>query len=1000
MCQYLLSLGGDIVSRIFISHSSRNNAEARAIRDWLISNGWDDYFLDLDPERGIVAGQRWERALHDAANRCQAVLFLVSAAWLESEWCEKELMLAHKLDKPMFGVIIDDKVSIASLPPKLKDFWQAVDLASGRDGMVIPTQSEDRAEEQHVTFSESGLKRLKAGLDRAGLDAGFFAWPPKDDPDRSPYRGLKPLEPVDAGIFFGRDGLIVEALDRLRGLREAAAPRLFVILGASGAGKSSFMRAGIIPRMDRDDRRFLVLPPIRAAFGAVNGDAGLVQSIDVVARKVGLKKDRAAIRAAFDAGGASLSDMVTEICTKARPPVSPGDPDLGLPILVIPIDQGEELFATDAPPETATFLKRLLELLHPQNADGQPAATRPLRAAILAIITIRSDAYQRLQTSRAFSATAHVPFSVGPMSEASFKEVVVGPAEVLNRNTGRKLQLKQDFVDTLLGDVISDGGVDKMPLLAFVMERMFLDHGGDDVITLDEYRQSGGIGGAVDKAVNDALAAFIHSPDDPKGREAVMALLRTTLIPRLAVVDPATREPQGRSALRADLPAEGLPLIDAFVEKRLLIADSTPDGGQTRLQIAHEALLRQWQPMREWLRADGEAIAMLRRARDAAHEWNDRGRDEDWLQHSGTLLDRAREQAGRRELESLVDSETSSYFAACKVRDERRDAERENRTAQQLADSKRIADEQRKVAEGQREISRRTRIGAAAATILVVAASCLFYYFTLQSSELEMAKVRLVGNMHLRIAVSVPGSVSPQIINENWYKIASDRSRSVVILRVEKRGIQEVGTGFIMQGSDVIEGYGSAAVIVTCTHNVENSNLRDAYFPGIEGNNHLEIGKLIWHSPVNNLDISIFSVKSSLPFGAIPISNVTESPISSLVFDPEAVLTENATKTSLAMIGYVGTGPSVGFQLSIMQPLRSTEIHTEMVGGISPIIGSRLSYTYASGPGASGSPVFDANTGELLCMHRSGFPGDSSVPYGECTWLGDLKKAIQANLRR
>ncbi|MER8656104.1 toll/interleukin-1 receptor domain-containing protein [Mesorhizobium sp. M0847] len=71
------------MSRIFISHSSRNNAEARAIRDWLISNGWDDYFLDLDPERGIVAGQRWERALHEAANRCPAVLFLVSAAWLD-----------------------------------------------------------------------------------------------------------------------------------------------------------------------------------------------------------------------------------------------------------------------------------------------------------------------------------------------------------------------------------------------------------------------------------------------------------------------------------------------------------------------------------------------------------------------------------------------------------------------------------------------------------------------------------------------------------------------------------------------------------------------------------------------------------------------------------------------------------------------------------------------------------------------------------------------------
>jgi hypothetical protein len=64
------------MARIFLSHSSVNNAEAVALRTWLAAEGWDDVFLDLDPDRGIVAGERWERALNEAASRCEAVLFL------------------------------------------------------------------------------------------------------------------------------------------------------------------------------------------------------------------------------------------------------------------------------------------------------------------------------------------------------------------------------------------------------------------------------------------------------------------------------------------------------------------------------------------------------------------------------------------------------------------------------------------------------------------------------------------------------------------------------------------------------------------------------------------------------------------------------------------------------------------------------------------------------------------------------------------------------------
>jgi len=188
------------VSRIFLSHSSANNAEAVALRDWLEREGWkDEVFLDLDPMRGIAAGERWERRLNEAANRCEAVLFLVSKAWIGSAWCRKELNLAHRLNKRLFGVLIED-IATADVPKDLTGDWQLVRLATGRDHVLLRAVIPITQEEKHVTFSAEGLHRLKHGLEQAGLDPKFFAWPPASDPNRPPYRGLKPLEADDAGI--------------------------------------------------------------------------------------------------------------------------------------------------------------------------------------------------------------------------------------------------------------------------------------------------------------------------------------------------------------------------------------------------------------------------------------------------------------------------------------------------------------------------------------------------------------------------------------------------------------------------------------------------------------------------------------------------------------------------------------------------------------------------------------------------------------------------------
>jgi hypothetical protein len=127
-----ISRGDIVVLRIFLSHSTTDNAPAIALRDWLVAEGWNDYFLDLDPERGTIAGERWERALNEVASRCEAVLFLVSKAWLSSRWCMNELNLARRLNKRLFGVLIEE-IPILELPTDVTSTWQLVRLATGHD---------------------------------------------------------------------------------------------------------------------------------------------------------------------------------------------------------------------------------------------------------------------------------------------------------------------------------------------------------------------------------------------------------------------------------------------------------------------------------------------------------------------------------------------------------------------------------------------------------------------------------------------------------------------------------------------------------------------------------------------------------------------------------------------------------------------------------------------------------------------------------------------------
>ena len=170
------------MARLFISHSSANNGAAFALRDWLCEQGFDDVFLDVDPGRGLVAGERWQEALKAAADRCEVVLFLVSPAWMESKWCLAEFLLAKTLHKRIFGLLVE-AVPRDRVPVEMTAEWQLCDL-TGTD-RVRSFEMGAGPLRRHVCLSEAGLDLLRRGLERAGLDARSFPWPPAHEPDRA-----------------------------------------------------------------------------------------------------------------------------------------------------------------------------------------------------------------------------------------------------------------------------------------------------------------------------------------------------------------------------------------------------------------------------------------------------------------------------------------------------------------------------------------------------------------------------------------------------------------------------------------------------------------------------------------------------------------------------------------------------------------------------------------------------------------------------------------------
>ena len=262
----------------------------------------------------------------------------------------------------------------------------------------------------------------------------------------------------------------------------------------------------------------------------------------------------------------------------------------------------------------------------------------------------------------------------------------------------------------------------RFPLLAFTLERLYLEHGGDGDLRLAEYRELGGIKGSIEAAVEGALKAADADPAVPRDRAAREALLRRALIPWLAGIDPETGAPRRRVARLSEIPEEARPLVEHLIDARLLATDVSPMTGERTIEPAHEALLRQWGLLQGWLEEDFAALSTLEGVQRAARDWDANARDDAWLAHTGGRLDDA------EALSPATTSPASSTRPTAPISPPPAPPTRRGGTAnwrkrESSPRRRRKPPRQRRRRRPAAQVARRTRIGLIAASLLAIAAA-------------------------------------------------------------------------------------------------------------------------------------------------------------------------------------------------------------------------------------------------------------------------------------
>ncbi|MDH6213241.1 hypothetical protein [Streptomyces pseudovenezuelae] len=462
----------------------------------------------------------------------------------------------------------------------LRAGYSAPTLSAAAGGERLPSPPVLLA---YVTACDGDPVEWELRLREAVAEAADARATDDTEAEDSPYPGLARFETGEGEHFHGRDDLIAELL-RLTGRSRFAA-----VVGASGSGKSSLLRAGLIPAL-------------REPGGAVPGErAGVApgeHAGGVPGEHEGVAFRPAAIRLLTP--GPHPARTHEALFT---PHDSPGD-------TLLVVDQFEEVFTLCAgSAERARFLGQLLRAADP---------TSRLRV----LLAVRADFYGRCAEHGPLAeALRDATLLAGPMTARGLREAVVRPAAAC------RLVVERALTARIVADVADEPG--GLPLMAHALREVWRRRTGK-TLTLAAYEAVGGVHGAVAHTAEETYARCT-----PAEAAAVRALLLRLVNPGEGTED--TRRPARRAELDADETTAHV--LEHLVRARLLTVD-----GDT-VDLAHEALIGAWPRLRAWIDEDRERLRLHRRLTEAAGAWTELGRDAGAL-YRGIRLSEAREAFG------------------------------------------------------------------------------------------------------------------------------------------------------------------------------------------------------------------------------------------------------------------------------------------------------------------------------------------------------------------
>ncbi|MEV0387997.1 hypothetical protein [Nonomuraea sp. NPDC050643] len=394
---------------------------------------------------------------------------------------------------------------------------------------------------------------------------------PAAEDGKAPYLGLRTFQPQDARLFAGRERLVTTLCERLL---EAS---FLVVVGPSGSGKSSLLRAGLLPALGAEavegsaDWPVAFLTPgeqpLRALAGRLADTAGL--GADAV---LGLVR----------ADPRNAAGVVRQVAGTVSP------------ILVV-VDQFEEIF-TLCPDEAErrAFITAL------ESVAGEPSSR--------VVVGVRADFYARCAGyAQLVTVLQNGQLLVGPMDDDDLRDVVKVPA----RRMG--VQVSAELVELVVDEARGQPG--GLPLVSHALLETWRRRRGN-ALTVAGYRATGGVSGAIAQTAESVYGALA-----PRERELVQHLFLRLITPGDGTDDARRRAP--RAELTGDDTAAEV--LDRLIAARLVTAD------EESVTIAHEALIHGWPRLSGWLNENRELLLVHRRLTEAATEWDQHGRDEAFL---------------------------------------------------------------------------------------------------------------------------------------------------------------------------------------------------------------------------------------------------------------------------------------------------------------------------------------------------------------------------------